>query len=326
MKLIVALFFLVSLNSYAWENFEFEGVKNKKIVFTKFGAHSGKNGSILVSTGRTEASLKYENIAKTFIESGYSPVYVINHRGQGFSERLLSDPHKGFVEDFSHYYSDFHKFVEMVKTDPDTNVNKMYLLAHSMGGAIATGYLQNYKNSFKKIAYTSPMFGIKLEKSELLTLAKTALSCYTPFGPGCTDYVPGGSAFSFDKVDFETNQLTSNEEEYYKIFETWNLFPELQLGSATLRWVREAIQANREMRKYFQLAKMKNTEVLLLQAGQDQVVENKKQNEVCATINRIKSGNCKMTIYNQSLHEILIEKDEIRSMAFQEIFDFYKTR
>ena len=324
MKLLITLIYFLTFDLLAWENIEFQGEKDTKIVFTKFGNSPGTNGSILISTGRTEAPIKYENIAHNFINAGFSPIYVINHRGQGFSQRMLNDPHKGYVENFSHYYEDFNKFVEIVKNDPDTNLNKMYLLAHSMGGAIATGYLQNFKNSFRKIAYTSPMFGIKLDKSELLTLAQTAVSCYTPFGPECIDYVPGGGAFNFGKVNFETNELTRNEEEYHKIYETWSLFPELQLGSATLRWVREAIQANRVMRKSHQLTKMKNVKVLLLQAGEDKIVDNERQNEVCNKINQIKPRNCKKVTFKNSFHEILIEKDSVRFEAQDKIIEFYK--
>ena len=65
-----------------------------------------------------------------------------HHRGQGRSGRLLADPHLGHVNRFNDYVDDLAAFWQQeVQPGP---WRKRYILAHSMGGAISTLFLQIY--------------------------------------------------------------------------------------------------------------------------------------------------------------------------------------
>jgi len=75
----------------------------------------------------------------------------MDHRGQGLSERALENLHKSYVENFQYYISDLNIFIQNI-VNPHCSFNnkfhKPYLLAHSMGGAIAARYLQDHPNSW----------------------------------------------------------------------------------------------------------------------------------------------------------------------------------
>ncbi len=322
-KLLLGIFILVSLNSHAAHFEEFSGVSNIKIVYQIFGSHKGSKGSMVISPGRTESSIKYQELANIFIAEGYSPIYVINHRGQGFSGRMLADPHKGHVNNFHHYSKDFNTFVELILKNENTDKKKLYLLAHSMGGAISMDYLQNYQHPFKKVILSSPMLGIKLERSELSTLLLTKLMCLSK--NKCNDYAPGKKPYSEENVIFENNDLTSDQNRFYEKIERWREYPELQLGGATLKWVQESIKANRLMRTGYRLKKLRGIELKIFQAQADTVVNNNAQDLLCNRLNSVmKIRQCEIIKYPNALHEIYMENDLIRMNAIHYLFNFFK--
>ncbi len=88
-------------------------------------------------------------------------VLIIDHRGQGRSGRMLPDTHRGHVVDFSDYVDDFAAFWQQ-ESQPGP-WRKRYILAHSMGGAISTLFLQRYEpQAFHAAVFCAPMFGIVL--------------------------------------------------------------------------------------------------------------------------------------------------------------------
>ncbi|MEC9283945.1 MAG: alpha/beta fold hydrolase [Bdellovibrionota bacterium] len=323
------LFFILLINqAYSSEqepqNYSFTGVNDFKIVYSKFGNQKGVNGSLVISPGRAESSLKHTETALDFIKLGFSPVYIINHRGQGFSQRALSNSHKGYVEDFNFYHHDFNSFIQKVLDDPDTDSENLFALSHSMGGAILVSFLQHHKNPFKAVSMVAPMLGIKLD-SEDTTLFQTWVICYTPFAGECNDYVPGGKDYKSSDVSFNDNKSTHSFERFQVKYDLWERYPELQLGSATVRWVRESIQANQFMREKKKIEKIKDIPIFILQAELDEVVENSMQNLFCDRKNKVGKKNCDLIVIPGSRHGVLIETDEIRQPAIDFIDAYFKS-
>ena len=54
-------------------------------------------GVIVISHGFCEFTLKFEEVIFRFYEKGYS-VYIIDHRGHGYSHRSVKDPGKGIYK------------------------------------------------------------------------------------------------------------------------------------------------------------------------------------------------------------------------------------
>lgn len=133
-----------------------------RLRYSRFGCELGKLGALVIAPGRGEASIDYFETAMDFIDLGYSPVYVVDHRGQGFSPRLIpSTPeapmnhHKGHVGAYIDYVTDMKTFVEDVESDLKSNFGRtdepMFYTSNSMGGAIGVGYFQmmGQNNPFK---------------------------------------------------------------------------------------------------------------------------------------------------------------------------------
>lgn len=307
-------------NASIYKQFHFTGTNHLKVVYTQFGFSSGEQGSVVIAPGRNESSLKYLELAHDLIEKGYSPIFVIDHQGQGFSERLLNDPQKGHIKDFQDYVSDFSKFTDLVLAHPLTNRHQLYLISHSMGGAIAAEYLATNRSPYRKALLSSPMLQIKNEKSESQLLHDTFLACYIK--RICDDYIPGGGPFDWNERRFSSNDVTSSTVRYEFQNHLLRKFPRTRLGDPTIRWVREAVQANIGLRDDNKLNQIQ-TPILLLQAQKDQVVENRASSGICDFLGPKK---CKRLIVKNSKHEILMERDFLRTPALKAVIHFFETK
>lgn len=285
----------------------FKGIGGLSLSYAKL-EFSNEKGALIISSGRTESHVKYAELIYDLSQAGYS-IYILDHRGQGFSTRLLDDPQKGYVEIFDDYVTDLKIFV-------DTIVNskyhlKRFVLAHSMGGTIATLYAQKHPHDFDGLILCAPMLQIDTGAlpQAVVTLLANGL---TALGRG-EAYVPGRGGYDPDKP-FEGNDLTHSQTRYSMNKELISRHPEIALGGPTNRWLKEALKAGRRAGEE---AMKIEIPVLLLQAGADRVVKPGGQDEFCG-----KAKNCVKVIMADANHEILMEADKTRDEALTHILNF----
>jgi lysophospholipase len=334
MKLFIVLFFY-SLNSLAIEeaNFEkiyqilndattyetksFSGRKGLKVGYLKYGKKRGNRGTVLISTGRTEMAQKFLELAYDLHQLGFSPVYITSHRGQGFSQRGIKHQFKGYVRKFIYYSDDLNTMAKIIKSE--NQGQKLFLIGHSMGGAIGMEYLQRYKSVFEKAAFTAPMVQIYFKDggSERSALKDTALACFIPFKPYCTSYVPGGGNPN-PNPNFENNEVTSSETRFSFKKELFRQFPGSMVGSATIRWVRESIYAGQRMRSKKNLQNNRHP-FLVFMAGLDTVVDNRGIELACG-----RTDLCESVLVSGALHNLFMERDELRDPIMKKIDKFFK--
>ena len=272
--------------------------------------HPQAKGSVVISAGRIEAYIKYKEVVFELYQNGYS-VFIHDHRGQGFSGRMTTNPHLGFVHDFADYVQDFEQFMQQVVM-PHSSHQPM-LLAHSMGCAIGFLYCLAHPQRFSRAVLCAPMFGIRpaLPKwlSSLLLSSHFALSTllgreYAYF-VGQKDYVSHA---------FKGNNLTHSAVRYQIFRDEYVQNPQAQLGGVSTHWLRAALQA---MNKIEQHAGDFPLPSLLLQAGSDQVVDNQRQCRVAEKMRR-----CQFMPIEHAHHELLMEQDQYRQPTMQAILRF----
>lgn len=270
---------------------------------------------IVISQGRSESYLKYKELAFDLASNGYN-VAMIDHRGQGLSQRELEDRDKGYVKNFNDYAVDMHQWLSNV-VQPKCH-NELFLLAHSMGGAIATRYVQQFPKTFNAAVLSSPMIAVNggsipdwLGKP----LIKTSHFIDDLFSDQSAYFF--GHGRSKEKVFIE-NDLMQSEVRFQIFKETYQQNPEIKLGGVTLAWLDAAVE--NETYIFDNIAKIQ-TPTLILQAGNDTVVSNAKQHEFCEQLNALHSRSCpsgKPIILNNALHELFFEIDEIRNEALNQ--------
>lgn len=312
-----------------------------------------EKGAIVISTGRTETYLKYKETAYDLWSNGYS-VYIIDHRGQGMSDREsgLDDRQKGHVEDFGLFVSDLKYFVdEIVQKGGHQN---LYLIAHSMGGAIASLYLEQEgeKAPFQAVAFTSPMH--KIQSSIIPgqgTWATCPLAsfyswlchdCYVgPFLGGLLG-VGGGKSYdekqqNYKKVEqdqsaedrkkqFDENEYTNSEARYWRMVKEYDENSNVRLGDPTHGWLDRACKAAEYAREN---SSKITIPVRLYQAGNDSIVHPDGHAKFCKNLTQ--PGKCggtngKPITISGAKHELLIEKDGYRNRVLEEALKFFEEK
>lgn len=264
---------------------------------------SSNTKSLVILPGRTEPATKYAEVIYDLRNKGFN-IFIMSHQGQGESDRLLVDHERSYIVRFSDFVRDFAQFMDSVVKP---HGNDLYLLAHSMGGAISVHYLAQNPTVFKKAVLVAPMLQINTDPYPE-TIARYYAKLLVSIGKG-KHYAPGQPAYV--RLPFEVNPTTNSEARYDAETDMLNTNPYFQMGGATARWVHESLKATR----YTDKLPVK-TPVLLLQAGKDLIVRPWRQNRFC------KASFCTLKPFFEAKHEILMEKDSIRDEAFKEIGSF----
>ncbi len=291
---------------------EFNGVGNIKIRYLHVSTENPK-GAIVVSHGKGEAAIKYAELIYDMRDWGYD-IYVINHRGHGASDRMLADKTLTHVENFADYVDDFAKLIHD-RVQP-MGYKKLFIFAHSMGGAIVTGFMQKYPNSATGVVLLSPMIQINAGAlGETFSLSFTWLASALGFGKS---KAPGQNP--------SVNDVTNSDVRFEAYNQIFALHPELKVSFATMNWVKESLTFTRHLRSGSSKAFF-NVPTLLLQAGADQIVMPEGQDEICGS----PLENSEVSLFPRSCvslvvpgagHEILMEQDSIRDEALKILKNF----
>ena len=269
-------------------------------------------GSVFISHGFTESCGKYHEVIWYFLQAGYS-VCMIEHRGHGRSRRegVTSAAHvPTTIQHFRDYTKDFRFAVRTVLC------RKLpapyYLFAHSMGGAIASDFLEQYPGTFQKAVLSAPMMeysrgGLPKPVVRLVTGAGCALGLGEHFMPGQSPFDPNGT--------FESSAALSQPRwRYY--FEQQLAEPLFQSGGSSFRWAFECMKADDRILRPENCAKIK-IPVLLFQAEKDTFVLPGGQNRF---IERIPNG--RLVFVPKAKHEIYLSSNDILAPYWDLIFSF----
>lgn len=272
---------------------------------------SSKNTKTLVILpGRTEPALKYAEMIYDLKNHGFN-IYILDHQGQGASERILKDTHKGYVRKFSNYVQDFSNWMNEVVI-PETNNQERFLVGHSMGGTIGALYLSKEASIFKKAILSAPMLEVNTApyKETVARILSGALS----LAGQATKYAPDRGPYIPENDTFIKNEVTHSEMRFNLAKEIFVKNPQLVLGGPTNRWVNQSLKATKKIDK---LASEIKIPILLLQAGKDLIVKPTRQTDFCH-----KALDCKLIPMPEAYHEILQETDVIRDEAMKMILAF----
>ncbi|MEN8227799.1 MAG: alpha/beta fold hydrolase [Bacteroidota bacterium] len=284
----------------------FTGKADIRIYYKLFKQPQKEKGAILISAGRTEAAIKYKELVFDLYKNGYS-IYIHDHRGQGLSGRMTDDPEMGYVDTFQFYIDDMKYFYDhMVKT---ANHQKLYLLAHSMGGAIGMTYIEQYPDDFNAAAFSSPMLGLVPPSCQAVKL----LAGKEP------KYALGESKYHDDKVAFKKNKLTGSKIRYKRMNAAFAKEPEARLGGATYQWVYKSCQQFGYMTDHIEKIQ---TPFILFSAAHEQIVDVMAHQRFVEKAQKL-GKTCTAYVVENAQHELLIEKDEQRIETINETLDYY---
>ncbi|MEX1221753.1 MAG: alpha/beta fold hydrolase [Idiomarina sp.] len=266
---------------------------------------------VVVSPGRIEAAMKYQEFVWEMAQLGVA-VAILDHRGQGKSGRMTTNPNKGHVHSFGHYVNDFGRFCHLVNERLPSH--RQVLLAHSMGGAIAALYMAEHEHKLQAAVFSAPMLSISsgwvptwLARAAV-TIGSWLNQRLAPLNPwyffGMGDY---------QSLTFEDNVLTSSRARYRAFREVYETDHELKLGGPTFSWLREALLASENA---IGCADKITIPVRVLQAGGDRVIKPDGQIRFASRLTHPNSG---LKVIAHSQHEIVMETDRYRDQLLREL-------
>ena len=270
----------------------------------------GNRGTVFILTGRTEYIEKYASIANSFYKKGYS-VVIHDWRGQGLSDRLLTNPNIGYIDNFSDYQLDMDVVIENSKALELPR--PFFLLSHSMGGCIGLRTLHQ-SQVFKSAVFTGPMW--KLHGKIRMLVAKYISSLAISLGFD-EKLILGADERNYLYLSTpEKNSLTSDLDIFQFLKSQIDCYPELNVGGPSWRWLREAIRENDYM---LSLAYPKTPSLVIL--GSDETLIDVNEIQVyCQNWSQIQ-----LEMIPNTKHEVLMESEFYRELAMEKIFSFYQS-
>ncbi|MGB0452157.1 MAG: alpha/beta fold hydrolase [Bacteriovoracaceae bacterium] len=274
--------------------------------------------ALIILTGRTEPAVSYFEHIHDLLPLGHD-IYILDHRGQGFSDR----PHlkkefknkynhpeyqKGHIKSFSHYTKDFEFFLKKNLKSYKT----IDVMAHSMGAAVTLDLLLSTNIKINKIVLTVPMLKIPLPGPYSFT--KTLLHFLNSIGFS-ESYIPG-EGLKNPKPEFEKNRVSSSKTRWTMDRKIDNEFRETSLGGVTFGWVNEAVKVSE---KIFNNRDSFNRSILLFDVDTELISDNSRTESFCRA-----NSKCQYIKLKDAKHEVLIERDEIRNLMFQKIYDYFE--
>jgi len=271
----------------------------------------GARASVVLVSGRSEFIEKYFEVIKDLQNRGFA-VATMDWRGQGLSERLLPVREKGHIRDFGVFRSDLSLFTDEVvrKRLPGPYV----LLAHSMGGAPALQMLADGDERFCCAVLCSPMtrlFDNVFKRLGVRALAETASRI------GLARYAIAGT--KEHSMAFEGNVLTSDRARHERFRALQSAAPNATIREPTYGWLRAATEAMDDLHRPGRFETLK-TPILIASAERDHLVRSSDHSWIAKRSPLIKCETIK-----GALHEILMERDEIRD-RFWRAFDAFVER
>jgi len=265
--------------------------------------------AVIVIPGWSEPYLKYAEVIYDLRQHHYC-VYTYDHRGQGLSSRNLADTQIGDVKDFYDYVNDLQLFdQQIVQSQPH---KKLYILAHSMGGLIALFYAANTKQRINGLVMTAPMLKIKTDFwPEKVAYAIVSIMNWMGLG---THYVLGQQDWRV--MPFVSNRVTHSRIRYGMGIDLLHKQPSLIIAGVSNRWLKTSLEYT--WRLTSDIPDIRQN-ILLMQAGQEQLVSNRAEDAFCSKVR-----HCKLVVYPHARHELLMESDSIRDSVFQRLVKFFR--
>lgn len=282
-------------------------MKTSDAVRIRVGHWPLKNaaGTVLVFPGRTEFIEKYGQTANALRNRGFASM-AIDWRGQGFADRLLDNPLVGHIAKFTDYQKDV---ASMLQAAHDLDVPKpLFLLAHSMGGAIGLRAVLEGIN-VQAVAFSGPMWGIKIAP-HLKPMAWILGHVMPRVGHG--HRLPPGTKLEHHVLTdgFENNLLTRDEAQFEIMRKQLMANPKMALGGPSFVWLREALMETR----YLATRPSPDLPCVTFLGSNERIVDIP---EIHRRMSQWQEGRLEIVPHGE--HEVLMESPDVSGPIFDDI-------
>jgi alpha-beta hydrolase superfamily lysophospholipase len=292
--------------------FWYEGAGGARLRAAAFPALGAARGSVVLSGGRTEPIEKYFEVIGELQGRGFA-VLAHDWRGQGLSQRLLPDRHKGHADG----HADFLEDLRLLLAETSDELPRPWIaLGHSMGGALSALAAVRGVARFEGLFLSAPMMGLTAVRR---FAAIAPLIAGTMIGLGRGGHYIMKDGFEPMLGPFEGNVLTHDQRRYERFRGQLAACPDLALGGVTWGWLAFALGAGAALGRASAAKAVLGTPLAVVGAGEDHLVLNGPARRFAE-----RAGGRYVEIAG-ALHEVLMETDDRRAMVWAE-FDALAAR
>ncbi len=267
-------------------------------------------GTVVLLQGNSEFIEKYFEVIGELLERGFA-VAAFDWRSQGGSGRMLADPGKSHVDDFSLYRHDLLAFLnDMIGPYCP---KPWFALAHSMGAAVLAAAAHDVELPFERMVLCAPMLKINLGARAIY--ARLLAQTLDAMGFGGA-YPPMREKTARRFRGLEHAFLTSDLDRFARTQAIKAAAPQIAMKGTTISWVNAALRfcAPFERAEYARDIRMPS---LVFSCGDDLIVETATTDRFAS---RLKAGW--HIPVPRARHELLMERDEFREQ-FWAAFDAF---
>ncbi|MGZ9104702.1 MAG: serine aminopeptidase domain-containing protein [Rhodoplanes sp.] len=278
--------------------------------FARWPPPAGRKGTVCLFQGRAEFIEKYFEVVRDLHARGFA-VAALDWHGQGLSQRLTRDPHKGHVRRFADYVTDLETLLKEVVL-PDCPP-PFLALGQGMGATVLIESASRGHRWFDRTVLSAPM--ISLAQRSLWGAGPAIARVLQLAGLGRL-YVPGGGAAPIASTPFADNVMTSDPVRYARTGAILEAEPALGVGAPTIGWVSAAFRTMTALQQPSYSARLRQP-MLLIAAGHDQLVSLPAIEDFAWNL---RAGS--HLFVPGAMHDLLFEQDQYRRL-FWAAFDAF---
>ena len=289
------------------------GIRLRVARFDPNGIASSEPRLCVFLSGYTEFIEKNLESVGELTARGFS-VLTLDWRGQGLSDRLLADRHKGHIDRMETHLGDLQAVLDGFAGFRDGTFT---IVAHSMGAHLALRYCIDRPERVNRAVLIAPMLGVgRTGLPNWLARWLVEVLCLTPLAKS---YIFGGAGYGPRRQKFEGNLLTHDQARFERLHRLMTQDPDLVLADPTFSWVRSALRSIEAVMAPAVLERAR-TPLLLAVACQDTIVSN-----AAIEAAALRLPDAQILRLADAKHEILGELEPVRRAFWNAVDAFLDT-
>ncbi|WP_052341363.1 alpha/beta fold hydrolase [Salinarimonas rosea] len=261
--------------------------------------------TVVLLPGFTEYVEAYFETIRDLLAAGIA-VFAMDWPGQGGSGRYLTHPEKAHAWGFEAHVGALRRFLETIVLPAETP-GPLTLVGHSMGGHLATRFLEEVPGLADAAALSAPAYAVGVDSPLPPGPTRLVVELVVALGFGEAWALGAGPWERQAKRRERLRPLLSSDPERAAILTRWaEVAPALRVGGPTWGFGRSFIRSARLVVEPQRLARI-GVPVLIGSAGRDAFTDSRLHETVAASI-----PTCRVLAYREAQHCLFLESDAIR--------------